>query len=67
MATRMLARMRSASVPTKLSELHLSGDGLSVGEHQAKPPPQVKAVPLTRVTSLTRIREDWHEDRQELL
>lgn len=57
----MLARIRSASVPAKLSELHLSGEGLSVGEHHAKPPPQVKPVPLTRVKSLTRICEDQQE------
>ena len=63
----MLARVRSASVPAKLSELHFSGEVLSVGEQHAKPLPQVKPVPLTRVTSLTRICEDWHEDRQELL
>ena len=63
----MLARVRSASVPAKLSELQLSREGFSVGEQPAKPLPQVKPVPLTRVTSLTRICEDWHEDRQELL
>ena len=63
----MLARVRSASVPAKLGELHRSGEGFSVGEQQARPLPQVKPVPLTRVTSLSRICEDWHEDRQELL
>ena len=63
----MLARVRSASVPAKLSELHFSGEGVALGEQHAKPLPQVKPVPLTRVTSLTRICEDWHEERQELL
>ena len=66
-AAGMLARVRSASVPAKLGELHRGGEGFSVGEQQARPLPQVKPVPLTRVTSLSRICEDWHEDRQELL
>ena len=57
----MLRRLSSASVPTKVSDLHFGvefggEDGLAIGEPKTE---QVSS--MTRVMSLTRICEDRHE------